>query len=71
MGLVVFLRCSGKSLLVFFTKIDFKMFLYNQSLSLNLMTLNPECSDVMTAKGVPVSVSGVARVKVMREAAFL
>ena len=42
-----------------------------QSLSLNLMTLNPECQEVMTLNGVPVTVSAVARVKVMREEAFL
>ena len=42
-----------------------------QCLSLNLMTLNPECQDVMTLNDVPVTVSGVARIKVMREEAFL
>ena len=42
-----------------------------QTLSLNLMTLRPECLEGMTVNGVPVTVSGVARVKVMREDAFL
>ena len=35
------------------------------------MTLNPECQDVMTLNDFPVTVSGVARIKVMREEAFL
>ena len=33
-----------------------------QRLSLEVMTLNPRCENVETAKGVPLTVTGVARV---------
>ena len=56
-----------------------------QSLELGLMSLEPECKEVMTlqvgnmfstehyaaVQGVPVTVTAVARVKVMREPQFL
>ena len=35
------------------------------------MTPNPEFQDVMTLNDVPVTISGVARIKGMREEAFL
>ena len=31
------------------------------------MTLNPRCEQVETAKGVPITVTGVAQVKVIKE----
>ena len=37
-----------------------------QKLSLEVMTLNPKCEQVETAQGVPLTVSGVAQVKIMR-----
>ena len=37
-----------------------------QYLALNVMTLQPKCHDVETAQGVPLSVTGVAQVKVLR-----
>ena len=36
-----------------------------QRLSLEVMTLNPRSEDVETAQGVPLTVTGVAQVKVM------
>jgi len=36
-----------------------------------IMTLNPRCEDVETAKGVAVTVTGVAQVKVMTEEKYL
>jgi flotillin len=36
-------------------------------LSLNVMTLNPVCESVETREGVPLTVTGVAQVKVMTE----
>lgn len=38
-----------------------------QSISLEIMTLNPKCESVETAKGVAVTVTGVAQVKVIKE----
>jgi len=38
-----------------------------QRLSLNVMTLNPICENVETREGVPLTVTGVAQVKVMIE----
>lgn len=34
---------------------------------LEVMTLNPRCESVETAQGVPLTVTGVAQVKVMTE----
>lgn len=42
-----------------------------QSISLEVMTLNPVCESVETSEGVPVTVTGVAQVKVMRDTSFL
>uniref|UniRef100_A0A0X3NL29 Flotillin-2 n=1 Tax=Schistocephalus solidus TaxID=70667 RepID=A0A0X3NL29_SCHSO len=42
-----------------------------QRLSLSLMTLQPRCEDVETSEGVPVTVTGVAQVKVMTDVEFL
>lgn len=38
-----------------------------QTISLEIMTLNPKCESVETAKGVAVTVTGVAQVKVIKE----
>uniref|UniRef100_F7B059 Flotillin n=1 Tax=Ciona intestinalis TaxID=7719 RepID=F7B059_CIOIN len=38
-----------------------------QRLSLEVMTLNPKCENVETAEGVPLTVTGVAQVKVITE----
>eukprot|EP00794_Sanderia_malayensis_P014270 gene14270-15757_t len=38
-----------------------------QTISLEVMTLNPRCDSVETAKGVAVTVTGVAQVKVIKE----
>lgn len=37
-----------------------------QRISLEVMTLSPECKDVETLQGVPVTVSGTAQVKIMK-----
>ncbi|XP_044738157.1 flotillin-2 isoform X1 [Chrysoperla carnea] len=37
-----------------------------QRLSLEVMTLNPQCDDVETAQGVPLTVTGVAQCKIMK-----
>jgi len=37
-----------------------------QRLSLEVMTLNPICENVETAQGVPLTVTGVAQVKIMK-----
>uniref|UniRef100_A0AAR5Q9I3 Band 7 domain-containing protein n=4 Tax=Dendroctonus ponderosae TaxID=77166 RepID=A0AAR5Q9I3_DENPD len=37
-----------------------------QRLSLEVMTLNPQCESVETAQGVPLSVTGVAQCKIMK-----
>ncbi|EDO37688.1 predicted protein [Nematostella vectensis] len=42
-----------------------------QSISLEVMTLNPTCEAVETAQGVAVTVTGVAQVKVMTEPRLL
>lgn len=36
------------------------------SISLEVMTLNPVCESVETSEGVPVTVTGVAQCKIMR-----
>lgn len=38
-----------------------------QRISLEVMTLNPQCESVETSEGVPVTVTGVAQCKVMRQ----
>ncbi|TGZ62401.1 hypothetical protein CRM22_007464 [Opisthorchis felineus] len=38
-----------------------------QKISLSVMTLNPRCENVETSEGVPLTVTGVAQVKVMRD----
>ncbi|KAF5400175.1 Flotillin [Paragonimus heterotremus] len=38
-----------------------------QKISLGVMTLNPKCENVETSEGVPLTVTGVAQVKVMRD----
>jgi len=40
-------------------------------LGLEVMTLNPRCEHVETAQGVPLTVTGVAQVKVMTEKGLL
>lgn len=42
-----------------------------QRISLEVMTLNPVCENVETSEGVPLTVTGVAQVKVMTEAELL
>jgi len=42
-----------------------------QRLSLEVMTLNPVCESVETAQGVPLTVTGVAQVKIMKDADLL
>lgn len=42
-----------------------------QTLSLEVMTLNPECRAVETSEGVPLTVTGVAQVKVITEEELL
>jgi len=42
-----------------------------QRLSLEVMTLNPVCECVETAQGVPLTVTGVAQVKIMKNADLL
>lgn len=42
-----------------------------QRLSLEVMTLNPVCENVETKEGVPLTVSGVAQVKVMTDESLL
>jgi len=42
-----------------------------QRLSLEIMTLNPTCENVETAQGVPLTVTGVAQVKIMKNADLL
>lgn len=44
---------------------------YARRLSLEVMTLNPRCESVETSKGVPLTVTGVAQVKVMTEEGLL
>lgn len=45
--------------------VDYSFDLY--SISLEVMTLNPVCESVETSEGVPVTVTGVAQVKIMRQ----
>jgi len=40
-------------------------------ISLEVMTLNPVCENVETSEGVPLTVTGVAQVKVMTEPELL
>lgn len=42
-----------------------------QRISLEVMTLNPVCDAVETSEGVPVTVTGVAQVKIMKEPELL
>jgi len=42
-----------------------------QKMSLEVMTLNPVCDNVETKQGVPLTVTGVAQVKIMKEDKFL
>lgn len=42
-----------------------------QRISLEVMTLNPVCETVETSEGVPVTVTGVAQVKIMKEPELL
>merc|ERR1711881_334261 len=42
-----------------------------QRLSLEVMTLNPVCENVETAQGVPLTVTGVAQVKIMKNTDLL
>jgi len=42
-----------------------------QSISLEVMTLNPVCENVETSEGVPLTVTGVAQCKVMTESELL
>ncbi|XP_069135547.1 flotillin-2-like [Argopecten irradians] len=42
-----------------------------QTISLEVMTLNPVCESVETSEGVPVTVTGVAQCKIMREPEIL
>ncbi|XP_072028912.1 flotillin-2-like isoform X2 [Amphiura filiformis] len=42
-----------------------------QTLSLEVMTLNPKCESVETSHGVPLTVTGVAQIKVMTEPELL
>merc|ERR1712112_402765 len=42
-----------------------------QRLSLEVMTLNPVCENVETAQGVPLTVTGVAQVKIMKNPELL
>ncbi|XP_074640229.1 flotillin-2-like [Tubulanus polymorphus] len=42
-----------------------------QAISLEVMTLNPVCEHVETSEGVPLTVTGVAQVKVMTESELL
>ena len=39
--------------------------------TLQVMTLNPVCENVETAQGVPLTVTGVAQVKIMKNADLL
>uniref|UniRef100_UPI00358FBD97 flotillin-2 isoform X1 n=1 Tax=Myxine glutinosa TaxID=7769 RepID=UPI00358FBD97 len=43
----------------------------SQRLTLEVMTLNPQCDQVETSEGVPLSVTGVAQIKVMTEQELL
>merc|ERR1711936_1545837 len=42
-----------------------------QKMSLEVMTLNPVCDNVETKQGVPLTVTGIAQVKIMKEEKFL
>ena len=51
--------------------IDIKTMLLYYSISLEVMTLNPVCENVETAEGVPLTVTGVAQVKIITEPELL
>merc|ERR1711936_82999 len=42
-----------------------------QKMSLEVMTLNPMCDNVETKQGVPLTVTGVAQVKIMKDEALI
>ena len=42
-----------------------------QRMSLEVMTLEPMCEEVETKQGVPLTVTGVAQVKIMKEETYL
>merc|ERR1712121_273887 len=42
-----------------------------QKMSLEVMTLNPVCDNVETKQGVPLTVTGVAQVKIMKNPELL
>ena len=42
-----------------------------QKISLEVMTLEPKCEDVETKQGVPLTVTGVAQVKIMKDSKWL
>jgi len=42
-----------------------------QRLSLEVMTVNPVCKNVETSQGIPLTVTGVAQVKIMKNNDFL
>ena len=42
-----------------------------QTISLALMTLEPFCKDILTAEGIPITVTGVAQVKILSQEPFL
>eukprot|EP00091_Calanus_sinicus_P009128 TRINITY_DN21525_c0_g1_i1.p1 TRINITY_DN21525_c0_g1~~TRINITY_DN21525_c0_g1_i1.p1 ORF type:complete len:235 (-),score=48.64 TRINITY_DN21525_c0_g1_i1:105-809(-) len=42
-----------------------------QKLSLRIMTITPRCDNVETSQGVPLTVTGVAQVKIMNDPKFL
>ena len=44
---------------------------YSSRICLEVMTLNPVCESVETSEGVPLTVTGVAQVKVMTEPELL
>ena len=44
---------------------------FSKICSLQVMTLNPVCENVETAQGVPLTVTGVAQVKIMKNADLL
>ena len=50
-----------------------RYWLFNQHAALffQVMTLNPVCESVETAQGVPLTVTGVAQVKIMKNADLL
>ena len=50
----------------------FAQFIFSvHRISLEVMTLNPQCESVETSEGVPVTVTGVAQVKIMKQSDIL